>query len=405
MWKRFLLLLIVLNFSSLAFALTLDQAIHLAYKNNYILQKQQARLQAAKSKTWYKSWLEQPSLIYNFKEIPVSSLNPSRAAKNQYGIGQKIPFPYKLWLKHDLALNDESKSNFELQQMRYEVRAKVTAAYYNLYLSQKEDEITKQSLDILAQLKEIAANKYRINQAAYSDLLSAQTEYAVLKEKSQTLQQKIALAETKLNNFLNQKINSTVETDPNFEFNLLPKNTLKEKAMKNNYSLQKIKAEQELQAGMLLLKKLDYVPDLSLTYLKTDHPATGMSDWDFMLMAEVPLWFWAKQGEVNQEYYMQSAIDASYQDQINEINEKVEEYYIDLDESLRMEKAFRKEVLPKNKAALNSAQTAYINSKMDFISLLNIQKMYQENQIEYQRHLANIQASKAELEALLGQEI
>lgn len=400
------ILILVLSFNvQLVAALTLNQAIDIAFQNNLEIKEQESVLSAAKAKTTYKSWLKQPRLIATYMEIPSSTINPFRAPIYLYGVGQEFPFPYKLWLENQMFSKEEKSRYFAFEAKKREIRSQVVQAYFKLYFFEKKLEINQENLKILDELQSISSTKYRIGQGLYADLLASQIEYEILENENKTLVDEIELAKTQLRKKLNKDLVIKTETLPKGIFSLPPLEKVKQTAKASNLQILALDEEKKSRQDQVLIKKFDYLPDLDLAYLQREAPGTGLKSWDFMLSARIPLWFWAKNAEIGELAYREESLQKEYLNLQNKIEEISENIYLNLKNALRQEETYRLRVLPKNKTALSSAQTAYKNSQMDFISLLSLQKMYRENEIKYYEYLTDLEGHKAKLEEILGTEL
>ena len=142
-------LLLVVIFSSLVQALTLEQAINLAQKQNPHIVAAQAKASQAQAVATQASWLNEPELMYEFMQIPASSLNPTNSTLRRYGLAQKIPFPYKLWLQGSAAAKQAQQAGYMSQQSSWNTRQAVIAAYFGLFLAEKEQEKMETNLEQL----------------------------------------------------------------------------------------------------------------------------------------------------------------------------------------------------------------------------------------------------------------
>src|SRR3989339_1344779 len=380
-------LLLVVIFSSLVQALTLEQAINLAQKQNPQIVAAQAKASQAQAVATQASWLNEPELMYEFMQIPASSLNPTNSTLRRYGLAQKIPFPYKLWLQGSAAAKQAQQAGYMSQQSSWNTRQAVIAAYFGLFLAEKEQEINQANLTILQGLSSVTQSKYAVLKAGYSDVLLAQIEAEKLANDQITLNQKVGLAKTELQRVLNQQTAGSLGTKPQtFEFNV----SLEALNTESNFQLKSLAAADQARQDQLALAKWQYWPDLKTTVLERETPGVGLTGWDLNLSAEIPLWFWAQQ---------------AYVDYSNELQKQVETTYIQLDQAVRTEKLYRQTIVTKAKQALAAAQTAYQVNKLDFLSLLNIEKTYFNAQLIRYRNLVSMQIYKAKLEAMLGREI
>ncbi|OGC04738.1 hypothetical protein A2276_02035 [candidate division WOR-1 bacterium RIFOXYA12_FULL_43_27] len=386
-------------------ALTLDQALETANKNNPKTLSSYAMYEEAKTKVVQKNWLPQPDLMLEYKQIPQEARNPVNAGMYMYGFSQKLPFPYKLWLSHSSAWNMENRYKYLYEQQAWDTRADVVEAYYKLFFANRKYEINKSNLEILKRFKRVSESKYVVGKAAQSDLLTAQIQYELIKNDDETFKREISLAQTALERLLNKNTGGTTESAPKaFDFKLdLEK--VKELAQKLNPMLLALKSQKNSLSDAHALSKFDIIPDIKTTVLQREIPNAGLNGWDFKLSAEIPLWFWSKAAAINEAGYTQDIVEQAYLDFKNELNQKVETVYIKLETTVRTDKIYKDSILKKTKQALSSAETAYRADRIDFLTLSNAQKMNFDAELAYYKNLVEIEIHKARLEALIGGEI
>ncbi|NQU17069.1 MAG: TolC family protein [Candidatus Saganbacteria bacterium] len=386
-------------------ALTLGEALGLAEGNNPQVKQARARFEAAKARTQQKSWLDQPSLVYNFRQIPIGARNPGNATWYQYGVSQKIPLPHKFWLLRSSSLNTENKYKHIYDQTYWNIRSKVISAYFKLSFAIKKREINQENLAVLKRLMKVTEAKYVVGKSSQSDLLSAQIKYELLKNIDLTFGQEIKLSRTGLQKLLNKDQKYNPETAPLPFSAELNSDLLIKRAKDSNPTLLALKSEKKSLEDMHLISKTDLIGDLKTSFFQRETPGVGLTGWDFLLSAEIPLWFWSKSSQIGEVGYKQDVVEQSYIDYNNELNQKVEAAFIKLDMAARTEGLYRKSILKKTRQALSAAEIAYKANKIDFPNLLNTQKMYFNTKLAHYRNLVDMQIYKAELESLLGRKL
>jgi outer membrane protein TolC len=126
--------------------------------------------------------LDDPRTVYEASNVPVDDLDfdSTPMSGNQFRLAQKVPFPGLLDNREKAARHAADAAGARLEDRRLRVASEVEQAWAELGFAQRALAITDWNVDLLRQLAEIAAAKYRVGAGLQQDVLRAQVQLTML---------------------------------------------------------------------------------------------------------------------------------------------------------------------------------------------------------------------------------
>ena len=157
------------------------------------------------------------------------------------------------------------------------------------------------------------------------------------------------------------------------------------------------------------LAKKNFYPDIGVGVEWTEFERSGgMSGRDsvaLMFQINLPLWRDSYGAGQRQAQAMAMSIEQEKIDKENSLLAKAAQSYYDYDDSIRRIRLYRDTLIPKGKELLQASETAYKAGTIDFLSLIDSQRLLLDYYLSYQRALADNRQKLAELEMLAGVEL
>lgn len=181
-----------------ATALTLAEAERLAQDNDAMVKALREKAGALDEQSEAATRLTDPRLKFGISEYPTRSTDSGQdAIKMVVGVQQAVTPPLRR--EHEsaqLELLGKGQTARAAQQKLLALR-ETRKAWLDIYLQHHTLIILRQTRKILAQLVEIAQNQYRAGNGNQSDVLQAQIELSLLKDKTSQIEtlRETALAE------------------------------------------------------------------------------------------------------------------------------------------------------------------------------------------------------------------
>src|SRR3989338_3208291 len=358
--------------------LNLDALIKDAVANNPELLSLKKKHEASRARVPQAKSLDDPMLGLEFEQVPRGGLKLNKADTNMYSVSQMIPFPGKLSAKGKIALAESQMIASEYKTKETEIIKEVKLAYYDLFMKQKDIELTGVIKDILAQAEKVAETKYTLGKAEQSEVLKAQAEFAQLANKLFSLGEEKSAVQVKINALLNREVNAALadvaDIEPSgFTYGLddLYIMTLQKKpelAM-FNYAIERSDADYALAKKSLL-------PDLTSMLTLRDPRMWPFGAYDLLMAINVPIWAWAKQKYAVKEAFANlEAAKAGYAAMKNSALSEIKDLYVKTQNIKRTSELYKTTILPLADQTLKTSLAGYQADKVEFLMVLDNLKM------------------------------
>ncbi|MCM8797961.1 MAG: TolC family protein [Candidatus Omnitrophica bacterium] len=403
----YLLLAISYSFAQGKDIFTLEELIKLALENNPRLKAAKNLWQAKRAEISQARALDDPWLGLEYENIPRGSKDLEKSTMEMYSIQQMIPFPSKLFTKARIAAREANAQEQIYKEKEREIIQEVKSAFQELFFIQKSIQINKENKFLLEQFAKISERKYSVGRAMQQDVLKAQVELSKLANELITLEQRKQTAVAKMNVLINRDpregLEISVEEKPlGIKYNL---DELYHFCLENRPELKAYRLWLEKAKSSLSLAKQEYLPDFMVRYERREEN-DRFNSWDAMLGISVPLWFWEK--ENNQVRQMKAELEMAkyeYKQMENMVLFEVKDAYVKLDSARRLVELYKTTFIPQAEQTLKSSRIAYEADKIDFLNLLDSQRMLLDFKLDYYRTLADYEIALADLERAVGIEL
>ncbi|UCD83438.1 MAG: TolC family protein [Deltaproteobacteria bacterium] len=385
--------------------ITLDEVVREAKEKNPEILEAKERWLAAKSNIWQARTWPDPQFGIMWEDIPRGEYSLGEANMRTYSLSQKIPFPGKMTLKGRVA-NRSAQMDYQMYKTReLGIITEVKKAYFKLFFIHKSIEINQRNKDLLKKFASIAETKYAVGKAPQHDVLQAQVELSLLTDELITFEQEKDAAEARLNAILNRPALSPLGKPEEWEAVplKLEYEDLEKLALENRPELKRMDYAVERSKSALNLARADFLPDFTLTYRWSEMPpGTDWDKWDVLLMMDIPLWFWKQSYGVSEARSEKNRAEAGYQAMKNMVLFQVQDALVRVDSSWRRASLFKTSILPQAEQTIRAAGIAYETEKVDFLTLIRSQKMYQDAELKYYNSLMEYGQNLADLEVIVG---
>ena len=198
---------------------TLSDLIKEALKANPEIVAARKAVEAAQARIVQARSLDDPELNIESWAIPISQpTNLNQANMHMVNLRQRVPFPGKLRLRGEVASQEEAMAAARYRAKEREVIAAVKKGYYDLFMAERNIQITQEQLDLLQRILKTAEIRYSVGKVTQQDVIKAQVEQSDLINRLIVAEQERQSAEAKLNRLLNRPtdapIGRTAELQP-----------------------------------------------------------------------------------------------------------------------------------------------------------------------------------------------
>jgi outer membrane protein TolC len=391
---------------------TLDELIEMALQQNLRIQAAKKEWEAALQKIPQVKALPDPVLSYaHFGQSIETRLGPQR---NKISVSQQIPFFGKLGIKGEIAVKSADVLEQQYNTVKADVVLKVKEAFFSLFLIDRSIRISQEEKAVFRRLSEIATKKYETGQVSQQDALKAQLEISKVTEKLLILHQVRKSVIAELNFLLNRETDTLLGetgefTLPGMEVDL---EQLMGWARKNRPELRRAQSVIQKNQESLKLVKKDYYPDfrVMLDYIDigagtTDHPEDGRNSWMASIGINIPIWQKKRRAAEAEAAIRIKASEDAYKNLANETLSQISALYFEVATAREQIELYEFSLLPQAEQALKASEIGYLAGKVDFLALLDSERMILMIKNGYLKILAELGRSFAQLERLVGEDL
>lgn len=337
--------------------------------------------------------------------------------ERSFSLRQKFPFPDKLWIRRSRSFKLSEAAYYEFRQKELDLIYQVTDAYFEYAYLSKAIILTQENMKFLRNLESAAQVRYSSGLTKNQDLLKVQVELGKLENELLSLEDMRSFLAARLNALLDLPESvllpwpeETLE-DADLESRFSQAQALVNQLEEGNFQLLRLSKVVEQNQDALKLSKREYFPDLTLGVTKIEtgpalNPVTIDSGKDPLMVSlsvNVPIWFDRLRAGVADARASLMASENALKDKENELSSRLALVHYKLRDALRQTKLYKDALIPKAVQTLNSTQSGYEAGIVDFLSLIDAQRMLLNFQLAYYRNSANFQQRLAEVKALLGE--
>ncbi|RJP29570.1 MAG: TolC family protein [Candidatus Omnitrophota bacterium] len=387
--------------------LSLGPLIEEARENNPGILAAKKRWEAALARVPQAKSLQDPTIGIAFEKIPRGTLklNKVMADDRMLSLQQFFPFFGKLTLKGKIAMVESQMFAAEYKNKELEIINLLKNAYYDLFMKQKEIELSRQSLRLLQNIANVAEAGYTVGGIPQEEVYKINSEIARLSTNIKNLDQEKSAKQTLINSLLNRDPEMPLG-DPDLKEDVLfdkDVRALYQATLLNqpelvifSYSIEKNKYSKSLA-------KRSFFPDFMASIVQRGITSGMLGPWDLMLAFNVPLWFWTKQRyEIKEAIANLEEAEAAYKAMQNKAFSEVKDLAAKIEVSKNKITLNKTSLIPMLEASIESSLAAFNSGKGDFMMLLDSQRMLIETKMDYYRALVEYNMNLADLERTVG---
>ena len=388
-----------------------------ALRSNPELQAAKLRWNASSERIRQERALDDPVIGFTYFGEPVQT----RVGEKQAGVAasQKIPFYGKLRLKGEIAKNEAKVSGGQYLTLERDIVAKAKSSFYELYWTQKSISINNENRNLLKRFVKIAEVKYATGKATQQDVLKAQVELSKIINELITLEQLKETAVARINTLLNRHPDTPIGTPKEVDIAELTVSLkdLYEKAKEVSPNLSILKYEIERDKAAYNLAKKQYFPDFTFGFNYTfinDLPSDVMSSptgegrdsYTGTLSMNVPIFQKRKHDAgVREANARLKSSKMAYKNRENMTLFEVKDFHFKVQTAERLVKLYRDSIIPQAKQSLKAAESGYQAGQVDFLNLIDSQRVLLDFNLAFYRAVADFGTNIAGLERVVGVEL
>ncbi len=319
-------------------------------------------------------------------------------------VAQQLPWFGKRSARIATAEGMAEATGFRYLETMRAVRARVVAAYWQLWAAQCAVEISRENWELLTQFEKIARARYEAGHGLQADFLRAQVERDRLETDLLTIEQERAVAEARINRLLSAPVDTARQVAEPAAKPALPDtwDELQADALRYYTRLRSLEHNVAAREAAVRSARLEYAPNVEFRVMARQHDGqSGFQEYDTGVAINVPwLWRGKYRAGIREAEAERDREQALYEDQTDEMLLAIQEYYTAADAGRRTIRLFAEVILPRTREFLETTRAAYESGNVTLLELINAQQAWQDANLAYERARAGYAADVANLEAI-----
>ncbi len=392
---------------------TLDDYLRYAALNNPGLEAAFNDWKAAVERVPQAKALPNPRLTYSYFIEEVETRVGAQRQKIE--VSQVFPWFGKLRLRGDAASDAAHAAEHKYQGIKLALFYRVKNTYYEYGYLGRALVITRENIKLLSNLENVALSMYKSGAAPHAAVIKIQVELGRLQDRLTTLEDRRNSMSAQLNAALNRSSNAPLPWPKPFqeERTDVSEEELIAWVRESNPELKALEfmASKE-KAGVELAEK-NYYPDIMLgvgTVLTDDASMPNVEDSGkdpiiAVIAIDLPLWYGKYRAAEREARHRHEAALRKKTDRENNLLADLQLALFNVRDAHRQIDLYGDTLIPKAKQSLEVTQTGFEAGKVDFLNLIDAERLLLEFQLSYERALANHAQTLAQLEMLVGRSI
>jgi outer membrane protein, heavy metal efflux system len=389
--------------------LSLGDYLRYAEEHNAGLKSSRQEWIAATEQVPQAKSLPDPQLTYGYY-----TQQSDMHEKQTVGVMQTFPWFGKIDARTETAAKSAEAAQQKYRGARLALFREVKEGFYEFAYLSRAKAIATENLELLRHFEEVVRTKHLMVEASHPDVIRAQVEIARMEDVLRGLNQLREPTVSRLRTSLTLPAETNLPWPEVEEFNVVEPEyeRLVNLLTQKNPELAGLNLEAMAARSRIKLAEKNFYPDVGvgLQWEQMERPGGGSVDKgkDAVLLIfslNVPLWQDSYKGAQRQAVAEAMSIEQQKINTENSILTKMSQSYYEYNDSSRKIRLYRDVLIPKGKELLQSSETAYRGGTIDFLSLLDAQRMLLDYHLSYERAMADNRQKLAELEMLVGTEL
>jgi cobalt-zinc-cadmium efflux system outer membrane protein len=383
--------------------LTLKDYISYAEAHNAGLKSSYQQWVAATEEVVQAKSLPDPQVTYNYW-----TRQSDLQMKQTVGVMQTLPWFGKIDARTQAAIKETSAAQQKYQAARLALFKEIKEGFYEFAYLARATDTAMENLELFKHFEEVARTKHMTTATGHPDVIRAQVEIAKMEDVLRGLNQLREPTVSWLRTALTLPADTNLPWPKTEEFNAVEldyerlANILRQK----NPELASLNYEAMAAGSKITLAEKNFYPDIGIGVNWEDMDSRGGRDGVAMVFQiNLPLWrdgyrSGARQAQAQKESIEQQKIETE-----NVLLTKAAQSLYEYRDSVRKIRLYRNTLIPKGRELLQASEAAYREGTIDFLSLIDAQRMLLDYHLSLQRAIADNQQKLAELEMLAGTEL
>ncbi len=288
------------------------------------------------------------------------------------------------------------------QREKLNLNLTIARAYAELHYLKRSIEITEDRIQLIQSLEEVARARYKAG-APMAAILQAQVELGRLEDRLSSLSHLRAPQIANLNSALNRPAEAPLPWPAELPYQALETDAadLQNKARSASPELAELGYQIEQGNHRVKLAQRERFPDFSLgvQYIDTeggDNPLIGT------VGITLPIWFGKNRAKIEAASHQKMAAQLTLENRSQTLDADLRQALFNLNDAGRKINLYRDSLIPKAEQSLEVNRQGYESGSMEFLNLIDAERMLLEFQLAFERARADHLIARAQLAQLSG---
>jgi outer membrane protein TolC len=346
--------------------------------------------------------------INNYGSEAGFNVLPNKVGETKYTLMQSLPAWGKRDLRRGVAQSDAQQAAARTAGAWTELAARIKASYARYYLAAGNEKLTREILDLMGRVEQLAQARYAGGLAAQQDAIRAQLEQTGMRSELIMQENERRQVRARLNALLARDAAAPL-AEPAALRPLPPTSTLDaaalaQRARDNNPQLVAEAARIQSAEKNRELTLRNRYPDV-LVGVFPSQVGSRITTLGVMVELNIPLQQETRRSQEAEAEAMLVAARAKSEALVNQLVGDLGENLAGLDAARRTEALIVNQSLPQSELSLRSAMAAYENGKLDFTALLEAQRQIRKTRQDRLKAQVEAQMRLAEIERIVGEDL
>ena len=346
--------------------------------------------------------------INNYGNDGQTSVLPWQVGETQYRLMQNLPGWGKRDLRRDVAAADAQQATARTGATWAELAARIKTSYAEYYRAAGMERLTREVLDLMSRLEQVAQARYAGGLAAQQDAIRAQLEQTAMRTELISIDNEKRQLRARLNGLMARDWAAPLAEPqtlrPLPDLATADATALAERARARNPQLQVEQARLTSAQKSRDLTWSNRYPDWQLG-LQSTQVGSRLTSYGLMVEVNLPLQQDSRRAQEREAEAMVGAAHSRSEAVANQLLGELAGNLAALDGARRTEALVETQLLPQSELSLRSALAAYENGKVDFATLLDAQRQIRRARLDRLKAQVEAQMRLAEIERIVGEDL
>ena len=356
--------------------LQLADLIGEALQNSPEIKAAGAGASAARHRIPQAQSLADPMVMVGYQNDGFSRFNygESKDAQLMFSASQMLPFPGKRALKGEMAAKEAESAQAGAHIARYKTIFRVTGFFYDLFLAYKTIDLLGDRAALFTRIEGAATARYSSGMGSQQEVLMAQTEKYMVREREEMQRQRIQSTEAMLGATLGRDgvVSFERPAEPAahpFDYSL---SELIEFARKNSHDIIAKEKMADAAGARVKMAKKESSPDFTITANYAARGGVEKDMWSLTTQINIPLYQQTKQSEAVHE--AEASLAATrYELEATKlmVTSAIQDSYTMMKTAERLMDLYQHGLIPKASQDIEAALSGYTAGKVEALTVIS----------------------------------